>query len=227
MPQSAQITAAVQRCNEAWQKVRSQLPPDAGRHAQADNNELCRWAFLDQLPILCNPESFQTWIACIAQGVVLGVIDLADAGRYCHLAHSAIAAWRLANPPQKKEKHTPLPPPNGNHVEGENHPSAPEPGAPGPSHLGTRERCRDDANHPSAKPEGTPPPSPPFINPTEEDESPKSAGPFLDRDTQDKLYQLLKQAGVPSPGMWMMRLHARDALRSLHSAGSQPREAGK
>src|SRR5215472_8636180 len=165
MPQSAQITAAVQRCNEAWQKVRSQLPPDAGRHAQADNNELCRWAFLDQLPILCNPESFQTWIACIAQGVVLGVIDLADAGRYCHLAHSAIAAWRLANPPQKKEKHTPLPPPNGNHVEGENHPSAPEPGAPGPSHLGTRERCRDDANHPSAKPEGTPPPPPPLPPP--------------------------------------------------------------
>ncbi|HWE87642.1 MAG TPA: hypothetical protein VG267_22055, partial [Terracidiphilus sp.] len=129
----ADFMRAIQRCAEAYHQVRAELPSNASYHANQENQYKAGLAFLGQLPILYDLPSFQLYIACIAQGVGIGAIDGADCGRLCHLAQTAMSAWKLANlivpAAQKKEEAaqkkqeaaqrqendpTPLPP-KGNH----------------------------------------------------------------------------------------------------------------
>lgn len=117
---------AINRCVQAYLDVKAKLPKDASYSATCDNHENACAAYLSKLPILWDPASFQLYIACIAHGAALGVIDPLDVGRFCHVAQTAISAWKLANltVPAKarknekaaQEKATPLPP-KGNQPE--------------------------------------------------------------------------------------------------------------
>lgn len=96
-PTRAGFVEAIERCAEAWHRVRAELPPGAFRLADQANQQKAALAYLAQLPILSDPAAFQVYIACIAQGVALGAVDIVDAGRLCHLAQTAMSAWKLAN----------------------------------------------------------------------------------------------------------------------------------
>ena len=136
-PARADFMHAIQHCAEAYHQVRAELPSNPSYHANQENQFKAGLAFLGQLPILYDLPSFQLYIACIAQGVAIGAMDGADCGRLCHLAQTAMSAWKLANlivpaaqmkqkaaqmkqeAAQRKENDpTPLPP-KGNHLIGE------------------------------------------------------------------------------------------------------------
>jgi len=136
-PARVDFMRAINRSAEAYHQVRAELPSNPSYHANQENQYKAGLAFLGQLPILYDLPSFQLYIACIAQGVSVGAIDGADAGRLCHVAQTAISAWKLANlivpaaqmkqkaaqmkqeAAQRKENDpTPLPP-KGNHPAGE------------------------------------------------------------------------------------------------------------
>ncbi|MFZ0395919.1 MAG: hypothetical protein WCF17_05895 [Terracidiphilus sp.] len=120
----------IQRCAAAYHRVRAELSPRAIPAEDQRNNYKAFQAFAAELPVLRNPDSFQLYIACIAQGAAIGAIDVVDLGRFCHIAQTAMSAWKLANltvpAAQEKERAakkkeelaqrtaTPLPP-KGNH----------------------------------------------------------------------------------------------------------------
>jgi hypothetical protein len=124
---------AINRCIEAYREIKAKLPENAGYHDHRDNHAAASTAYLSKLPILCDLNSFQIYVACIGHAASLGVVDTVDIGRFCHIAQTAMSAWKLANltvpAAQKKEKQaqekqnatrsregTPLPS-KGNHPE--------------------------------------------------------------------------------------------------------------
>jgi hypothetical protein len=88
---------ALQRCAAAYHHVRAELPEGAYYHADLHNQQKASLAFLAQLPVLIDPASCQLYVACVAQGVAIGAVDICDAGRLCHLAQTAMSIWKLAN----------------------------------------------------------------------------------------------------------------------------------
>jgi len=92
------VVNAVNRCIEAYREVRAQLLENSAYSANMDNQEDACRAYLSRLPLLTGPQAFQTYIACISHGASIGAIDPVDVGRFCHIAHTAMAAWKLANP---------------------------------------------------------------------------------------------------------------------------------
>ena len=154
MPQSETHTVIVNTINRsfgAWDKVRSKLPPNADEDADMDNAARARWAFLEHLPVLHDPQSFQVYVACIAHGVTLGAVQVAEIGRYGHLVQLAMSTWKLANPDWKNpQKQDPLPT-KGNHSE-----------ASGAQGLDSQTRDRDHSaaktpDQPAAEPKNTHP----------------------------------------------------------------------
>lgn len=91
------IALYVNRCVHAYQEVTARLPKGAGYTDRTDNHQTASLAYLVKLPILIDPPSFQLYIACIAHAAAIGVIDPVDVGRFCHLAQTAMSAWKLAN----------------------------------------------------------------------------------------------------------------------------------
>ncbi len=87
----------IQRCAAAYHRVRAELSPRAIPAEDQRNNYKAFQAFAAELPVLRNPDSFQLYIACIAQGAAIGAIDVVDLGRFCHIAQTAMSAWKLAN----------------------------------------------------------------------------------------------------------------------------------
>ncbi|HKF49604.1 MAG TPA: hypothetical protein VKB38_19745 [Terracidiphilus sp.] len=239
MPQSdtrTEVFNTINRCNEAWNKAKNQ--PGADEDTQ---QESATWAFLDQLPVLHDPQSFQVYTACIAHGVTLGVIDVVDIGRYGHLVQLAMSTWKLANPDWKNpQKQDPLPPTKGNHEVAEE-----RSGALDPSHLGTREG-RQTPTQPSAEPENTHP-LPPNGNHSEdekqlgapgpsplgtregsptadhnhfEDESSRIAASCLpDFDTQKALFKELRRQGFSLPSNSHLQRNPVEALYYCGMAG--------
>ena len=94
----ASAIKAINRCAQAYFHVLAELAPNAGPFDRSENREKARQAFLAQLPVLLSPGNFQIFIACIGQGVAIGAIDIVDSGRYCHLALTAMHAWKVAHP---------------------------------------------------------------------------------------------------------------------------------
>ena len=66
-------TQTIERCAAAYHRVRAELP------------------------VLRDPDSFQLYVACIGKGAAIGAIDIVDIGRFCHIAQTAMAVWKLAN----------------------------------------------------------------------------------------------------------------------------------
>ena len=99
---------AIQRCCEAFYHVKFELSKKADDAEQYDNNVKACEAFRAELPILLGLQSYQVYTACIGKGLSIGAIDLVDSSRYLYAAQAAMAAYRLAHPPQRAGA-TPLP----------------------------------------------------------------------------------------------------------------------
>jgi hypothetical protein len=96
-PTSTDFHQAIQRCAAAYHRVMADMPKDPSYWVRDEIHQKAFLAFAAELPILIDPASFQLYIACIAQGAAIGAIDPIDVGRFCHLAQTAISAWKLAN----------------------------------------------------------------------------------------------------------------------------------
>lgn len=88
---------AVNLCVEAYREVRAELPKDAFQSDNRDNRTKAGGAYLAKLPILCDPRSFQIYISCLSHAAGSGIVDPVDIGRFCHIAQTAMSAWKLAN----------------------------------------------------------------------------------------------------------------------------------
>lgn len=89
----------IERCAAAYHRVRAELKKGAlswSSDAQ-ENQHVAYLAFAAQLPILRDPYSIHLYVACIGRGVSIGAIDIADAGRFCHIANTAVSIWKLCN----------------------------------------------------------------------------------------------------------------------------------
>lgn len=92
-----EVNQTMQRCAEAYHRVIVEMPKNPNIWTRQEFQEKAFLAFAAHLPVLINPASFQIYIACIAQGAAIGAIDPMDAGRFCHIAQTAMSAWKLAN----------------------------------------------------------------------------------------------------------------------------------
>ena len=93
----AEIAEAINRCVKAFKEVTARLPEKPGFFDSRDNHtDACR-AYLLKLPVLTGPQSFQIYVACVSHGASIGAIDPIDVGRFCHVAQTAMAAWKLAH----------------------------------------------------------------------------------------------------------------------------------
>ncbi|HUY94898.1 MAG TPA: hypothetical protein VMU71_06350 [Terracidiphilus sp.] len=92
-----EVVDAINRCIEAYREVLAKLPKGAGYSDTRDNHADACKAYLRKLPILIDPQSFQSYISCVSHGASLGAIDPIDVGRFCHVAQTAMAAWKLVN----------------------------------------------------------------------------------------------------------------------------------
>ena len=162
-PQSidrAELMRTIQRCAEAYHRIRAELPEKVFYHDNLENQQKASLASLAELPVLIDPKSFQLYIACIAQGVGFGAVDVVDAGRLSHLATSAMSAWKLANltapaaerkerESAEKEQKQPTPlPPKGNHHGAEDGQSQAQTARRGPE---TGPRAPQKRRHPPSK----------------------------------------------------------------------------
>lgn len=98
-PTRTEFNQAAQRCAAAYHQVKAQLPKGAFSWSTEgeENQHKAFLAFAAELPLLIDPPSFQLYLTCIGQGVTIGAIDPVDAGRFCHIANTAMAAWKLPN----------------------------------------------------------------------------------------------------------------------------------
>ena len=96
-PTRTDFMQAAQRCAAAYHRVRAELPSDPYYHDDLRNQHKAFLAFAAELPVLIDPSSFQLYIACIGQGASIGAIEPGEAGRFCHIAQTAMSAWKLAN----------------------------------------------------------------------------------------------------------------------------------
>ena len=97
-PFRVELAVIIKRCSDAYFAVRAKLKKDdIGFLADERNQRAASLAYIALLPALVDPADFQHYIAAVNTGVGLGAIDVADSGRLLHLAHSAMAAWKLAN----------------------------------------------------------------------------------------------------------------------------------
>lgn len=98
---------AVARCHNAYLQAR-QAAVAAGKprfYCEQDGEK----AFCAALPPLSGHQNIQDFIACVAQGMLLGPILVADGSRLLYAAHVAIAASREQSkisrkPAQRKAK---------------------------------------------------------------------------------------------------------------------------
>jgi len=56
-----------------------------------------RWRDFKVRRSVLDPTACLVYIACVASGVGIGAVDVVDAGRLCHLAQTAMSAWKLVN----------------------------------------------------------------------------------------------------------------------------------
>jgi hypothetical protein len=93
------------RCASAYFHIEHEaLPATLSDGQRWEHHQKACEAFRAELPILLGPENFQIYIACIAQGVHIGAIDLLDAGKYTHMAQCAVSAWRAGQQQLRQER---------------------------------------------------------------------------------------------------------------------------
>jgi hypothetical protein len=103
-PDPTLIMQFLQRCTEAYLRIRQSPPPNANHDQLWEHHQQACMAFRAQLPILIGPENIQIYVACIHQGAAIGAIDLADVGKFNHMANTALAAWRAGQQQLKQQR---------------------------------------------------------------------------------------------------------------------------
>jgi len=95
------ISPAVARCVDAYSRT---YKTERARTRSQDTAINCaRKAFRAALPSLVGRENIRDFIACIAQAILLDVIDTADASKLLYAAQVAIAATRISSSPAKPQ----------------------------------------------------------------------------------------------------------------------------
>jgi hypothetical protein len=89
----APISPAITRCIEAYN--RAYKTERASRRDEIAAIRSARRAFRAALPPLAGLENMRDFIACIAQAILLDVIDTADASKLLYATQVAIAAARI------------------------------------------------------------------------------------------------------------------------------------
>jgi len=91
----------VARCVDAYSRT---YKTERARTRSQDTAINCaRKAFRAALPSLVGRENIRDFIACIAQAILLDVIDTADASKLLYAAQVAIAATRISSSPAKPQ----------------------------------------------------------------------------------------------------------------------------
>ncbi len=124
-----QAAQAVQRCTAAYFRVMESLSKRADLFKTQEVQQQALKAFLAELPLLLGIHSIQVYIACLSRARDIGAIDAGDVGHYLYPAQIAMQAWKLANPPQRRQREMNTHPPSkGNHAAAEQSPAAPSEG---------------------------------------------------------------------------------------------------
>jgi hypothetical protein len=98
---------ALKRCRAAWQRAYDAKADTDICRAEKDATNAYRCA----LPVLAGPECIRDFIACVAHGILIGVIPAQMSGQLLYAAQVATAALpRLPAPQKPARKLTPLPP---------------------------------------------------------------------------------------------------------------------
>ncbi len=114
-----QATQAVQRCTAAYFRIKADLSKRADLFDRNENHERALRAFLAELPVPLGIHAIQVYIACLSRARDIGAIDPGDVGHYLYPAQIAMQAWKLANPPQRRQEKWATPPSKGNHAAAE------------------------------------------------------------------------------------------------------------
>jgi hypothetical protein len=122
----AELNQTIERCTQAYRAAVA-VPPSCGHPTTVEEHRQRGFvAFCSHLPILYEPASFQIFLACVARGAAIGAMDPSEAGRLCHIAQTALSAWKLFNlvipaaeekqrlAREKGEEKSAPPSPNGN-----------------------------------------------------------------------------------------------------------------
>ena len=212
IPTRNDFMQATQRCAAAYLRVMAHMPKNCLHWTRDEFQYKAFLAFAAELPILCDLASFQLYMACIAQGAAVGAIDPVDVGRFCHIAQTAMSAWKLANliVPAAREKErkaqanaTPLPP-KGNQSaqkQSQSQPQQPPRGEETATPLPTKGNQAKDT-----------------VPPYDDWEDLYAVTKLPSWETQVELFQSLRDRGIEIPTDRELRDNPADALRRCETA---------
>ena len=93
------INPAVARCTNAWNQSYQQEFSRTRSEALAQHT--ARRAFSNAMPPLVGQENIRDFIACCAQGVLLGALDPQKSAKLLYAAQVALSAFRSQPAPAK------------------------------------------------------------------------------------------------------------------------------
>jgi hypothetical protein len=111
-PDQPSLSPAVLRCCSAWHH-RYAAESENEMLAEEEVADLAASSFRRAMPHLTSRRNIQDFIACVAQGMLLGAIEPEDGSRLLYAAQVALAAFREPQPngrPPKETPPTPIPP---------------------------------------------------------------------------------------------------------------------
>ena len=150
MSNEAQLDASVQRCCDAYQRVLAIPRPFDGKGSPKD---FARAAYRQAMPYLTSFHNIDAFIACVAHGMLLGVIDYSHGSKLLYAAQVAIGSRRAAARAKAQPAPTPSPLPKPAQP-------APAPDAINPQPSGTGTPPPPPASRPRPAPPATPTPYP-------------------------------------------------------------------
>ena len=96
-PSASTVNPAVARCTDAWNRAyRADL---AINQTKAAALETAGRAFCEAMPQLVGYDNIRDFIACCAQGVLLGAIDPARSAKLLYAAQVALSSYRQIRRP--------------------------------------------------------------------------------------------------------------------------------
>ncbi len=188
------------RCTEAFRRAKQNPPANATGDQLWEHHQQACAAFRAQLPILLGPENFQIYMACIAQGEVIGAIDRIDLGKFNHLVNTAVAAWRAGQQQLRQQRI---------HERDQERDQ---------ERAEARNQSRNPARQGDSGGRAAHPPTPTKGNQHEDYLSDEARAQLPDRKTQNQLYKELRQRGVAVPSDKSLRENPLVALNFVDLA---------
>jgi hypothetical protein len=97
---STTASLALSRCKDAWTLAHQQAMRSNKGIYEVD--AIATQAYCGTLPTLCGAENIRNFIACVAHGVAVGIIDGACASRLLYAAQVAKSALSLLSAAKQK-----------------------------------------------------------------------------------------------------------------------------